>query len=1043
MRCSPTRRVPRHQARAEMCGIIGVIGESPVERARFIAARELMRHRGPDDAGIWEAPGVTLGAQRLSILDLSVRGHQPMAAPDGHRAIVFNGEIYNFRALRRELEPQFRFVSDTDTEVVLHGYRHWGFRGLLDRLDGMFAFAIWDGDRRRLVAARDRAGKKPFFYRHQGRSFQFASVQNALTALCDRTPNVDLRALDSYLVYQAVPAPLSIFEGIRQLPAAHALTFDGDTGACRIERYWDVSYRSKTRETEGEVVERVTALAREGVRKRLNADVPVGVFLSGGVDSSIVASLAAQESSSAVEAVNLGYREPQYDERRHARTVASHAGLRLHEELLRPELVADLPSIVWHYGEPIADVSIVPNYYLAAAAKRWMRVALNGDGGDELFGGYARPIIEWVVGPYRDAVPAATRERIGRALSPFRDGPLRRVEMLARAGAVSAMEAFHYDRAFRSVRDESYGPGFRGAVADWHPDALYRTAWELGDAGDDVDRALAGDFHTYLPDQLLSKADRATMAHGLEARSPLLDTALIEYAARIPNHLRFRRLQTKHILKRVAEQLVPEHVAYRRKRGFVMPASEWLRGELAPYARAALDNRTFFDRGWIRPAFVRSMLEEHFTGARNWGEQIFTLLVLEVWARIVLDGSMARDARMDAFLSTPQRGPRTPVQTPLRTLQLGMEWFPERPGGLNRVYYELIKHLPDAGVGVRGLVAGTANVARDSEGRVEGFAPHAEGLVPRLSAVFRRSRAAVRSDTTRLIVSHFALYTYPVLGVLGDRPLVVHFQGPWGLEGRAERQGALSVLAKSWVERAVYQRATAFIVLSSPFGRILEERFGIPAERIHVIPGGVDVNRFAIAESRDACRATLGWPRDRKIVLAVRRLTRRMGLDNLIEAVPRLVERVPDALVLIAGRGAMGAELAESIRRGGLGDHVQLTGFIPDDALPAAYRAADLSIVPTTQLEGFGLIVAESLAAGTPCIVTPVGGLPEAVNELSPDLVLRGSDPEALADGMSRALTGALRLPDAATCLAFARRHYDWPVIAARVRRVYEQALGQ
>ncbi|MDQ8165263.1 MAG: glycosyltransferase family 4 protein [Gemmatimonadota bacterium] len=398
---------------------------------------------------------------------------------------------------------------------------------------------------------------------------------------------------------------------------------------------------------------------------------------------------------------------------------------------------------------------------------------------------------------------------------------------------------------------------------------------------------------------------------------------------------------------------------------------------------------------------------------------------------------------MDAFLSTPQKGPRAAVIPPLPTLQLGMEWFPERPGGLNRVYYELIKHLPDAGVGVRGLVAGTANVARDSEGRVEGFAPHAEGLVPRLSAVFRRSRAAVRSDPTRLIVSHFALYTYPVLGVLGDRPLVVHFQGPWGLEGRAERQGALSVLAKSWVERAVYRRATAFIVLSSPFGKILEERFGIPAERIHVIPGGVDVNRFAIAESRDACRARLGWPRDRKIVLAVRRLTRRMGLDNLIEAVPRLVERVPDALVLIAGRGAMGAELAESIRRQGLSNHVQLTGFIPDDLLPAAYRAADLSIVPTTQLEGFGLIVAESLAAGTPCIVTPVGGLPEAVNELSPDLVLCGSEPAALADGMSRALTGELRLPDAATCLAFARRHYDWPVIAARVRGVYERALRQ
>ena len=1020
-----------------MCGIIGIVGaRASGDRARLIAAGELMRHRGPDDEGIWEGRGVTFGAHRLSIIDLSPAGHQPMTSADGRRAIVFNGEVYNHRELRRELEPRMQFHSRSDTEVVLNGYRHWGFRGLLDRMDGMFAFALWDEDRRTLFAARDRAGKKPFCYFHHDRTFYFASVLNSLVAILPAQPSIDPHAIDAYLVYQSVPAPLSVFKGVRQLPPAHALTFEAEPGRCRLERYWQVSYREKTAESEHEVIERVEALARDGVRKRLVADVPVGVFLSGGVDSSLVACLAAQESSKPVEAVTLGFHEPEFDERRHARSVAQQAGIRLHEELLRPELVADLPGIVWHYGQPIADVSIVPSHYLAQAAAQWMRVALNGDGGDELFGGYTRPMAEWIVSPYRAAVPEGIRRRVGAAMSGMH-GRLRRVEMLARAGAGSAADAFTYDRAFRNVRSASYTAALRTAVDDWHPDMLYRLAWELGDGRDDVDRALAGDFNTYLPDQLLAKADRASMAHSIEARSPLLDTALIEYAASIPSGLRFRNLETKYVLKRVAAKFIPDDVVYRRKRGFVMPASAWLRGQLALYVRAALDNETFFERGWVRPEFVRRMLNDHFTGARDWGEQIFTLLVLEVWARLVLDKTLQRDSRMDAFLSTPGRAPRTL----LRTLQIGMEWFPERPGGLNRVYYELARHLPNAGVEVRGLVAGTTEVSRESEGVVEGFAPHAHALVPRIAALYRRGRALVRSDRRRLVVSHFALYTYPVLGALGRRPLVVHFQGPWGLEGRAERQGAIVTAAKTMVERAVYRRATALIVLSTPFGKILEDRFGVSPERIHVIPGGVDVTRFSITEPKAECRALLGWPADRKIILAVRRLARRMGLDNLIASVARLRKQVPDALVMIAGRGKIATELEHEIRRLGLSDHVCLTGFIADELLPHAYRAADISIVPSVALEGFGLIVAESLAAGTPCLVTPVGGLPEAVGSLSPQLVLRGADPDALAEGMAAALTGTIALPTAAACLAFARANYDWPVIASRIRTVYEDAL--
>ncbi len=1021
-----------------MCGIIGVVEQGAARaRERLVAARELMWHRGPNDAGVWAGEHACLGARRLSIIDLSNAGHQPMISDDRRRVLVFNGEIYNFHDLRRELEDEFMFRSHTDGEVILHGYRRWGLTGLLNRLDGMFAFALWDEDRRMLFAARDRAGKKPFFFRHEGRSLHFASTLNALLDFLPGTPALDPHAVDAFLVYQAVPAPMSIFQGVRQLLPAHSLTFSSDTGACASERYWDVSYARKTRESEREVIEHVESLARDAVRKRLESDVPVGVFLSGGVDSSLIAALASRESSKPIEAMTLGFDEAEFDERSFARTVTERLGMRLHEETLRPALVADLPAIVWHYGQPVADVSIVPSHYLAQAARQWMIVALNGDGGDELFGGYTRPMLARIAAPYRRVLPQALRSAIARALRDQHDGPLRRMALLARAGELSPAESFTYDRAFRRYRGDAYTPAFLASLGHEHPDALYRAVWDMADGVDDTDRSLYGDFSTYLPDQLLVKADRASMAHGLEARSPLLDRALIEYAATIPTSIRLKKFETKHILKKIAERYVPRSVLYRRKKGFVMPGARWLRGELSPYVRAALDSRTFFDRGWVRPEFVRRILAEHFTGQRDWGDQLWTLLVLEVWARLAIDRTLERDEQMDALLRKPER-PRRGI---VRTLQLGMEWFPEKPGGLNRVYFELIKHLPAASVEVHGLVAGTAQVTQGSGGMIEGFAPHSELLLPRLLAIRRLATPLLHGDPKLLVVSHFSLYTAPLLDVLGGHPLVVHFHGPWGLEGGAERQSSFTVRAKTAVERAVYKRANAFIVLSRPFGQILERRFGVPANKIHVVPGGVDVSRFAIRETRAECRAQLGWPADRPIVLAVRRLMRRMGLDDLVSATLRLRERVPDVLVLIAGGGPIAAELERQIVSLGLEENVRLLGFVPDESLPSAYRAADITIVPTVRLEGFGLIVAESLAAGTPCLVTPVGGLPEAVSGLSRALVLRATGATAIADGLGDALLGLTPLPSARDCVDYARRNYDWPVIAERVRLVYEEAL--
>jgi len=630
-----------------MCGILGVIGISRCP-AHLERARELMLHRGPDDGGLAELGGAWLGFRRLAILDLSGAGHQPMTSADGRVALVFNGEIYNHRELRCELEAAYPFSSRTDSEVLLAGYAAWGFDALLRRIDGMFAFAIWDSRSGVLHAARDRLGKKPFFYAHKSGQLAFASTLNALREL--QAANIDEAALDDYLTYQAVPSPRTIFKGILKLPPAHSLSFDARTGALRIKRYWDVLYAPKRRIREAEALDELEHLLRAAVRRRLESDVPLGAFLSGGVDSSLVVALMAQEASGRVETVVAGFDDPAFDERPLARKVAAATGVRLHEHVVRPDMLADLPRIIWHYGEPLADVSIVPTYYVAQAGKAHFTVVLNGDGGDEAFGGYARPVVARAAQTYRRLLPAGARQILGGVLGGI-DGssPLKKLGMLARAGADTAEAAFTYDRAFRLWRSAAYTPGLLRRVGDHDPDDLYRRVWRRAQGTDDVDRALYGDLTTYLPDQLLVKMDVSTMAHSLEARSPLLDTAVIEFAAWLPTSLRLRGYTTKYLLKRLAERHVPREALYRCKRGFVMPVDEWLRGELRPYVDAALRSAEFTERDWINPCFVWRALDEHMSGRRFWGQHLWTLFVLEIWARL-WTGRLRRDDPLAALL---------------------------------------------------------------------------------------------------------------------------------------------------------------------------------------------------------------------------------------------------------------------------------------------------------------------------------------------------------------------------------------------------------
>jgi glycogen synthase len=380
----------------------------------------------------------------------------------------------------------------------------------------------------------------------------------------------------------------------------------------------------------------------------------------------------------------------------------------------------------------------------------------------------------------------------------------------------------------------------------------------------------------------------------------------------------------------------------------------------------------------------------------------------------------------------------------LKSLQIGMHWFPERAGGLDRMYYSLVRALPGAGVAVRGVVAGSPQVAQDTGGAIRGFGPAAQPLPLRLMAARRTLAKTIRAERPDVISSHFALYTWPGLDVTRDIAQVSHFQGPWADESGVEGAASLGQRAKHWLERTVYARSTRFIVLSEAFGQILTSRYRVSPERVRVVPGCVDVGRFDIDVTSKHARQRLQLPQDRPIVLAVRRLVRRMGLEDLIDAMALIKARRDfDAMLLIAGKGRLAEELQARIAEKGLENDVKLLGFVPDDRLPELYRAATISVVPTVALEGFGLITAESLAAGTPVLVTPVGGLPEAVEGLSRDLVLPSTGAQALADGIASALTGRLRMPDARACRDFARAHFDNAVIARRVADVYREALAE
>ena len=636
-----------------MCGIAGVLLPQPTLprgelEARLWAMTQSVRHRGPDDQEIWTDGLAGLVQARLAVIDLSAAANQPISSQDGSVWLTYNGEIYNFVEIRTDLEKLgYVFRSRGDAEVIANGWHAWGPR-VFDRLRGMFALALWDTRSRRLILARDRFGKKPLYYAPTPGGLLFGSEIKALLTWpgLPRTPN--LTAIDHYLSLQYVPAPETAFAGVFRVPAAHYLVVSPDSeGRWRdIEpvRYWrlpEPSAAHANRPIE-ELERELVAHLEEAVRLRLIADVPLGAFLSGGIDSASVVATMARVGGGRVKTFTIGFGDARFDETRYARMVAERYATDHEEYVVEPDAVAVLPRLVWHYGEPFADPSAIPTYYVSEMARRKVTVALNGDGGDEAFLGYSR---------YRamrhlarlDRFPQWSRLALARLLAYAPAGLQRELKLpqirdVLEASAGRSEQRYAGTIVFFADRDKEagYGEAMRAQLGH---SALDLLAPYFAAAGGLVAGANWADLHTYLPDDLMVKVDVASMAHGLETRSPLLDHVLLEWAAAIPAEVKMAGGRTKALFKRAMEPYLPREVIYRKKMGFGCPIDEWLRAELKPLAYDTLLSQPARERGLMRPDYVRRLLDEHCLGERNHHTRLWALLMLELWFRMWIDGS--------------------------------------------------------------------------------------------------------------------------------------------------------------------------------------------------------------------------------------------------------------------------------------------------------------------------------------------------------------------------------------------------------------------
>ncbi|MFH0795613.1 MAG: asparagine synthase (glutamine-hydrolyzing) [Candidatus Omnitrophota bacterium] len=618
-----------------MCGIVGRIEKSgrKVDEQILIRMARSLRHRGPDEEGFYFNGDIGLGHRRLAIIDLTT-GRQPLKNETGKIILVANGEIYNFQQIRHELKKRGHlFQTKSDNEVIVHLYEEKGVDCLQD-LRGMFAFGLWDEDKKRLFLSRDRLGKKPLVYAETSSAFTFASEIRTLLIAPDVTKEIDPEALNTFLTLQYIPSPQSIFTGIKKIPAGHYLIYQH--GEIKIERYWSPDFNHKLRISEEEAQRLLSETLKEAVRLRMISDVPLGAFLSGGIDSSAVVALMSHLSKKPVKTFSIGFSERNYDELKYARKVAKTFHTDHAEFVVKPDVISILPRIVEHYGEPFGDSSAIPTFYLCGETRKYVTVALSGDGGDENFAGYPRYRQALFLEKILDFRPRLLKTISGASLYR-RYGSLRKIEWALR-DAPSLTPARRYSRWLtvfpESEKESLYQPFFKQGLLS---DPLYQVEKDWKEAKDLLEKMLLVDFKTYLPDCLQVKMDIASMAHGLEIRSPFLDHKLVELIASLPAGYKIRYTRSKYLLRKSLKGMLPEEVLKRKKKGFGIPLAVWFRKDLQGYLTSFILGEKALKRGYFNPEHIRKILGEHLSGRVDHANRLYLLLVLEMWHQMYID----------------------------------------------------------------------------------------------------------------------------------------------------------------------------------------------------------------------------------------------------------------------------------------------------------------------------------------------------------------------------------------------------------------------
>ncbi|MFQ3675904.1 MAG: asparagine synthase (glutamine-hydrolyzing) [Endomicrobiia bacterium] len=641
-----------------MCGIVGVYNfnkKNFVDKSLLKKMCDMLYHRGPDDEGYYVSEKlkvegenyvqIGLGMRRLAIIDLKT-GRQPIYNEDKTVWIVLNGEIYNFLQLKEELQNKgHKFYTHTDTEVIVHLYEEYG-TGCVNYLRGMFAFALWDSKTQKLFLARDRIGKKPLYYTYDDGRLIFSSEIKSILVALSKTPRINLNAIDYFLTYQYIPQPITIFDGVYSLLPSQVLVCDKN-GEMKFEKYWEISFLEKTNISFKEAQQELKNVLTESVKLRLISDVPLGAFLSGGMDSSIVVGLMSQELSK-VKTFSVGFKDIDFSELKYAKLVAEQFSTDHTEIIVEPEVVKILPKLVWYYDQPFADTSMIPSYLISKETRKYVTVALNGDGGDENFCGYLRHKAIKLASmlPY-EILGEKFYVTIGNFIPVFSGSSGKKARYLKRfltaLGVPTVKRNIIWHSYFTTEMKNFIYSDFMKLNIKQDAYNYLESTYYNSLAEDEIDKILFTDIKTYLPSDLLVKMDIASMANSLEARSPFLDYKLLEFTAKLPSHWKIRGLKTKYILRETFKNFLPKEILSRPKQGFGLPIGKWLREDLKSYVEEILFSPSAMKREYFDMSKIKLLTEEHFSGKQDHGYKIFALIVLELWHKIFVDKEIKFD----------------------------------------------------------------------------------------------------------------------------------------------------------------------------------------------------------------------------------------------------------------------------------------------------------------------------------------------------------------------------------------------------------------